>query len=349
MKILLLVQDTNTRAGSGRNVATLAAVLRDSGHEVAVLGNSKGPWQFVKEVRARAKMQDIVVAIDINPVGILGFFATRLTRAKVIIVAQAAYAVAPLHSRKLGLLSRLTYRGADAVVAGSTFVAEEIKKKVPGLDVAVIDPGIDMSKFAGAATVHERSAEMDPYILGVGAVKARKGYDVSVRAFAQLKKDFPRLRYVIVGSHTDDPSFFLMLTKLAHELGVEKDIDFPTNVSDADLNKLYDHASIFVLTSVNYGFHFEGFGIVFLEAAAHGVPCVGTLGNGIADAIENGTTGILVPQNDPEATARAIGEILSDTARAERMRVRAREFAREHDLPHLERCYERLFHDIFKS
>jgi phosphatidylinositol alpha-1,6-mannosyltransferase len=347
MKILLLVQSTNTKAGSGRNVATISAVFRNLGHKVEVLGYAKGRWQFVREVRARAKAQDIVVAIDINPVGILGFFATRLIRTKFVIIAQAAYAVAPLHSRKLGLLSRLTYRGANAVVAGSTFVAEEIQKKVPGLNIAVIDPGIDMSKFSGAT--HERPAETDPYILGVGAVKARKGYDVSVRAFARLKADFPRLRYVIVGSHTDDPQFFSQLVELARELGVEKDIDFPTNVSDADLNKLYDNASVFVLTSVNYGFHFEGFGMVFLEAAAHGIPSVGTLGNGIVDAIEDGTTGILVPQNDPEATARAIREILSDPARAERMRIRAREFAREHDLPHLERCYERLFHDIFKS
>ncbi len=348
MKILLLVQDTNTKAGSGRNIATISAVLRNLGHEVTVLGYTKGPWQFVRDVRSHANMYDIVLAIDINPVGLLGYLATRFTRAKFVIIAQAAYAVAPLYSRKLGLLSRFTYRGADAVVAGSTFVAEEIQKKVLGLNVTVIDPGIDMSKFADAVTVHERPAEMDPYILGVGAVKSRKGYDVSARAFARLKTDFPRLRYVIVGSHTDEPEYFSMLKDLARELGVENDIDFPTNVSDADLNTLYDHASVFVLTSVNLGFHFEGFGMVFLEAAAHGLPSVGTLGNGIADAIENGTTGILVPQNDPEATARAISEILSDTARAKRMRVRAREFAREHDVPHLERCYERLFHDIFK-
>lgn len=348
MKILLLVRDTDTKAGSGRNVATISAVLRDAGHEVTVLGYEKRFWRFVREIRRRAKTSDIVQAIDINPVGLPGYIATRFTKAKFIIIAQAAYAVAPLYSRKMSLLSRIVYREADAVIAGSSFVAEEIQKKVPGLEVVVIDPGIDMSKFADGNGVYRHPTE-NSYLLGVGAVKARKGYDISVRAFARLKAGFPCLRYVIVGSQTDDPKYFNMLTRLARELGVEKDIDFRTNVSDAELNELYDHASVFVLTSVNLGFHFEGFGMVFLEAAAHGVPSVGTLGNGIADAVEDGTTGILVPQNDPEATARAISDILTDTARAARMRARAREFAREHDLPHLARCYERVYRDIFSS
>lgn len=348
MKILLLVSNTDTKAGSGRNVATISAVLRDAGHEVTVLAYTKGFWRFVREVRKRAKTHDIVQAIDINPVGLPGYLATRFTKAKFIIIAQAAYAVAPLYSRKMALLSQIIYRGADAVVAGSSFVAQEIQKKVPGLDVAVIDPGIDMSKFTDIAIEPKRPAR-DSYILGVGALKARKGYDVSVRAFARLKANFPRLRYIIVGSQTDDPRYFNMLTGLARELGVEDDIDFLTNVSDTELTELYDHASVFVLTSVNLGFHFEGFGMVFLEAAAHGVPSVGTLGNGIADAVEDGTTGILVPQHDPEATARAIGDILADTARAERMSIRARAFAREHDLPHLARCYEALYRDIFTS
>lgn len=348
MKILLLVSNTDTKAGSGRNVATISAVLRDAGHEVTVLAYTKGFWRFVREVRKRAKTNDIVQAIDINPVGLPGYLATRFTKTKFIIIAQAAYAVAPLYSRKMALLSQIIYRGADAVVAGSSFVAQEIQKKVPGLDVVVIDPGIDMSKFADGASVHRRPAGTEPFILGVGAVKSRKGYEVSLRAFARLKAGFPRLRYVIVGS-TDEPLYFSILTELARELGVENDIDFLTNVSDAELNELYDRASVFVLTSVNLGFHFEGFGMVFLEAAAHGLPSVGTLGNGIADAVEDGTTGILVPQHDPEATARAIKAILSDTAKAERMSIRARAFAREHDLPHLMRCYEALYRDIFTS
>lgn len=349
MKILVLVRDTDTKAGSGRNVATIAAVLRGAGHEVSVLGYEKKFWRFVREIRRRAKTSDIVQAIDINPVGLPGYLATRFTKTKFVIIAQAAYAVAPLYSRKMALLSRLIYRSADAVVAGSTFVADEIRKKVPALDIAVIDPGIDMSKFSDGKSMDRHPSATDPFLLGVGAVKARKGYDVSVRAFARLKADFPRLRYVIVGSQTDDPKFFRKLTELARELGVEKDIDFRANVSDAELNELYARASVFVLTSVNLGFHFEGFGMVFLEAAAHGVPSVGTLGNGIADAIEDGTTGILVPQNDPEATARAIGDILKDPARAERMSVRAREFAREHDLPYLAGRYERLYRSIFNS
>ena len=192
MKILLLVRDIDMKAGSGRNVATISAVLRGLGHEVSVLAYMKDFWRFVMEVRKRAHTSDVVQAIDINPVGLPGYLATRFTKAKFVIIAQAAYAIAPLYSRKAALPSRIVYRGADAVVAGSSFVAQEIQRKVPGLNISVIDPGIDMSKFSDVTRTDRHVSITNPYILGVGAVKARKGYDISLRAFALLKTDFPQ-------------------------------------------------------------------------------------------------------------------------------------------------------------
>lgn len=345
MNILLLVGDMTALAGGPRNATTIATVLKAVGHEVTLLGYTKKFWSFVRAARSLAATSDIVQVIDMNPLGFAGYLATRFTHAKLVIIAQAAYAVAPLHNRKTALFSKIVYRAADAVVAGSSFVAGEIQKKVPGLKVSVIDPGIDMSKFTSSA---ERPAsEREPFMLGVGAVKSRKGYDVSLRAFALLKDEMPHLRYVVVGSQTDDPRYFKTLTESVRELGVEGRVDFLTKVPDTELNDLYEHASLFILTSVNLDFHFEGFGMVFLEAAAHGLPSIGTSGNGIADAVENGATGILVPQNDPEATAAAIRRIISDPALAERMSVRAREFAHEHDQPHLIACYQKLYRELF--
>lgn len=343
MKTLLLFNDSGTEGGGIRNIGNISTALQMAGQEVDVIGYESSFWKFARTATSRARTCDVVIAIDMNPVGFVGYAVARISRAKFFIIAQAAYAVAPLYNKKTALFSQIVYRSADAIVAGSLFVANEIKKKVPGISISIIDPGIDLSKFPGIS--HPVNNKKTPYMIGVGAVKARKGYDVSMRAFALAKKREPTLRYVIVGSQTQEPGYFKELVDLARKLGVEDDVDFLTQIDDARLKDLYTHASLFILTSVNLAHHFEGFGMVFLEAAAYGLPSVGTKDNGIGGAIEDGYTGILVPQNDPEATAEAIIKILSDKGLATQMGVRAREFAQEHDVSHLVSLYSKLYND----
>lgn len=341
MKVLLLVRDRQSKAGSGRNAANMIKAIVEAGFELDILEYDGRFWSYTARACRAALKADIVQAVDMNPLGFAAYLATRLARAKFVVVAQAGYALAPLEHRKTRLLSKMAYRAADAIVAGSAFVAREIERRVPGVRVTVIDPGIDMAMFRGASEA--RTPDAIPLMISVGAVKARKGHDVSMRAFALAKRSIPELRYCLVGSQTDEPRFFASVRSLAEELGVARDVEYMSNVSDATLNDLYRRASLFVLTSSNVGSHIEGFGMVFLEAAAYGLPSVGTLGNGIEGAVENGRTGVLVPQNDPEAAAQAIVKILSDKELARTMGNRAREFAHEHDIPHLVRLYSELY------
>ncbi len=84
---------------------------------------------------------------------------------------------------------------------------------------------------------------------------------------------------------------------------------------------------------------------MFLEAAAAGLPVIGTLGNGIADAVDDGVNSILVPQNDVEKTAQAIVRICSDDVRWQDMSRASSAWARAHDL---ERTVRRYL-DIYES
>jgi phosphatidylinositol alpha-1,6-mannosyltransferase len=344
MRILMLVPDIDPTGGGGRHAGNIADGLRATGNEVELLKYEDPFWSFTMRARRQARHADIVHVIDINPAGFVGFFATRLTRAKLVITTQGTYAVAPLYSAKLAWFSKIVYRGANAVVAISSFTAREIQKKIPGLTITIIDPGINLAKFSNVGERHP-----EPLVLGVGSVKARKGYDVSLRAFALLKKKMPELRYTIVGSQTDEPGFFKRLKELADELGVADAVEFRTNISDTELTDLYRRAGVFVLTSVNDSLHFEGYGMVFVEAAAYGVPGVGTSGNGIEDAIEDGRTGLLVPQRDPRATTDAMERILTDHALNSRMSARGPEFAREHDIPHMIARYQDLYRKILQK
>ena len=85
------------------------------------------------------------------------------------------------------------------------------------------------------------------------------------------------------------------------------------------MRALYRRADAFLLTPVNAGRSFEGFGIAYLEAGAFGKPVIGSLGCGATEAIEDGVTGFLAPQNDPAVVADRLATILGDPRLAARL------------------------------
>jgi phosphatidylinositol alpha-1,6-mannosyltransferase len=139
----------------------------------------------------------------------------------------------------------------------------------------------------------------------------RKGHHVSLRAVARLRDRFPGMRYYVVGDDRD-AKYVSTLRKEIEELGLGGSVVITGLVSDARLREYYRRADLFLLTPVNSGLSFEGFGIAYLEANAYGKPVVGSFGCGAEEAIEVGVNGLLAPQNDDEAVAAAAAAILSD-------------------------------------
>ncbi|MDP1125088.1 glycosyltransferase, partial [Klebsiella pneumoniae] len=83
----------------------------------------------------------------------------------------------------------------------------------------------------------------------------------------------------------------------ARALGLAECVHLPGQVSEEELRGWYQHADVFALPSLTVGEKFEGFGLAFLEASACGLPVIGTTGSGVAEAVRDGETGLLVPQN----------------------------------------------------
>ncbi|MEK7509183.1 MAG: glycosyltransferase family 4 protein [Patescibacteria group bacterium] len=339
MRVCFYTGTADIRGGSTRYVTDISEELRKQGHMVDILVRKGKFLMDVMRLRRYARTHDIIHAIDLNPRGFDAYFATRFTPAKLVITVQGSYGVAPLDNRKTALLARIVYRAAAAVVAISSYIKREIDWRMRGANVVVITHGVDLTRFHSTAT-HKSDA---PYVLGVGSIKRRKGYDTALRAFIRAKKEIPDLRYVIVGAQIDEPNYVQKLMQTVRESGVEDSVDFVKDISDERLRELYQGASLFMLTSVNEGGHFEGFGLVFLEAAAYGLASIGTKGNGIEDAIIDGKTGILVPQYDVEATAAAIVRLMRDTELRTRLGAAARAHAEARAWPHVVREYEQLY------
>ena len=270
-------------------------------------------------IRSVIKKCDIVHALDAYPYGLVAVLASFGLSKKIIITATGSNSIVPLYGRLLRPFMSLAYKTADYVTAISVFTKMEVEKKVSGLSIEVINHGVDADLFARADGTRYDVSRFKPYILGVGQLRWRKGYHFSIRAFAKVQEQFRDLNYVIVGKRYKD-DYYLRLQKLIDELGLRGRVFILEDVrSREELADVYKGAELFCLFSQNVNHDVEGFGLVFLEAAAAGLAVVGSKNCGIDDAVRDGRNGILVPTRSPGDFADAIMAILRDPRRKEAM------------------------------
>lgn len=170
----------------------------------------------------------------------------------------------------------------------------------------VVRPGTDPDRFTPVPLATTSGLTL----LTVSRLVPRKGIDAVLTALPVLRRRFPHLRYRIVGEGPERSK----LEAIANDLGISQCVEFLGKVPDHDLPELYRSAHIFVMptreektrTSI------EGFGIVYLEASASGLPIVATDSGGVREAVLDGQTGILVPAGDQEALTRALEQMLED-------------------------------------
>jgi glycosyltransferase involved in cell wall biosynthesis len=159
----------------------------------------------------------------------------------------------------------------------------------------------------------------------VGRLHPRKGQLLTLRALQALAPDVrSRLEYWIVGSQSKG-SYGEILRVAAAES--DFDVKFLGNLPDEELAEVYDRADIFAMTSVNLEHSIEGFGLVYLEAAAHGLPVVAHNVGGVSEAVADGVTGLLIPPNRPAQLAAAFERLIHDEDLRHRLGDAGREWA----------------------
>lgn len=345
MKILLLIDSTDVRNGYGRYASGLMATIKGAGHEVVFLPHLRRGWHAIGDIfRVRRAIQsvDLVHALDVYPFCIIGWLANIGIRKPLVLSMQGTYSVAPLHRWTTAWLSRRAAYSADAVTAISHYTRDQVAGAIPGLTITVINHGFWYKDFSVAHQGYGSGI-----VLSVGALKYRKGYHISIPAFAAAHQNNSRLRYVIVGSQRDQ-SYVQRLRELVRVHDISSVVEFKEHIADDELKALYARAEVFLLPSVNQADHFEGFGLVFLEAAAAGVPQVGTLNNGIADAVDEGRSGILVRQDDVQKTADALQVITANREAWEVMSVYSKKWAETHDWSHIGPHYLQIYSHLLK-
>jgi glycosyltransferase involved in cell wall biosynthesis len=144
-----------------------------------------------------------------------------------------------------------------------------------------------------------------------------KGLGYLLEAVGVLEKHWPDIRLEVVGKG----ELILEYRELVQHLGIEDHVCFHGYINDQELSEFYQTCTIFILPSVDLH---EGFGIVLLEAMAHGMPVITTTVVGLSDEIKDCDAGIIVSIEDPSAIARAVNILLSDPQQMERMGTNGR-------------------------
>ena len=162
-------------------------------------------------------------------------------------------------------------------------------------------------------------------VLTVGRLHPRKGQLLTLRALQALAPEVrARLEYWIVGSQTK-AGYADTLRATAAE--ADFPVKFLGNLPDEELSVIYERADIFAMTSVNHRHSIEGFGLVYLEAAAHGLPVVAHDVGGVSEAVNDGVTGLLVPPHRPAQLAAAFERLIHDDTLRHRMGEAGRAWA----------------------
>ena len=154
-------------------------------------------------------------------------------------------------------------------------------------------------------------------MLTVARLVRRKGFDTVIRALPHILERVPNAHYVMVGGGPDEGYF----RSLVRELGVGDQVTFAGRVDDVLLPAFYHACDTYIMPTrpSEDGSEVEGFGIVYLEAAAAGKPAIGGRAGGVADAIIHGETGLLVDPLNVEQVAEAAIRLALDRSLAEKM------------------------------
>lgn len=252
----------------------------------------------------------------------------------------AAYGVElliPLYGRLPGWRRR-DFAGAARVIAISRATADLASRQF-GLEKppVIVNPGAGPPP--ARRDVDARAEQMQralglqgsgPVLLTVGRLVPRKGFDLVLQSVAHLRRDYPDVRYLIAGEGPGRAR----LEARARELGINSHVHLLGQVDELTKWAAYDLCDVFVMPNRSLeGTDFEGFGIVFVEAALAGRPSIAGRSGGTTDAVIDEVTGLLVDSESPDELTAALRRLLGDPALRKRLGRAGEERARNQFSP----------------
>ena len=205
-------------------------------------------------------------------------------------------------------------KGADKIISVSKYTAERLGRELPGVveKLTVIPNVVDANRFKisnkPASLLSRYNLAGNKIILTVSRLSSEegyKGYDKIIASLPSILEKVPGAKYILVGGGSDEERIRMYIKKL----NLTDSVIMAGRVSDEELPDFYNLADVFAMPSTG-----EGFGIVFIEATASGIPVVAGNKDGSTDAVLCGRTGILINPEKTEEISSAIISLLAGRA-----------------------------------
>lgn len=291
-------------------------------------------WRTWRQIRTNDF--DLVHAVDIPFVMALALL-NKLRDVPFMATCHGTELLSMLYSRQVrGLRLSNMFELPFRIVTNSEFTKTLVYEHVPSFDRERVDVtylGVDQSWFRACErdrSVLERFGvtEGNKVVLTVARLDDRKGHRLVLRAIARLAPEIKQqLSYLIVGSGGVE-SYKTELRKLADRCGAQ--VLFTGGISDGDLHSLYAASHIYCMPGEPNPKKVEGFGLVYLEAAAQGLPSIAADVGAVSEVVVHGETGLMIKPLDVDAMTQALSRLLVDEAYrgalGEMAKDRAREF-----------------------
>jgi len=331
MKILFLTNHLNGDDGYSRYSSDFIKEIQGLGHQVLVLQHpvlAKPLKYLVNPLRIFLTSIKIKKAIKEFSPDIIHFMAEPYVnllpflgspKAKTYLTCHGTYAVIPnllgnFFKKKISqFLTKKHFQKLTGIITVSNYTKNYLLKYYPETEVKirVITNGIDLAKHR---LLDKKPENKTKEILFVGAVKERKGVLQAIEACRYYRDHFSgQFIYNIVGAYKDN-GYSQELFKKIKEYKLDDKIFLRGRITDKELEDYYIKADLFLMPSLNINYNFEGFGLVFLEANAKGVSCIGSVDSGCQEAILEGKTGYLVDPYNPEQIAQKMDLILNQNS-----------------------------------
>jgi phosphatidylinositol alpha-1,6-mannosyltransferase len=347
MDVLVLTWNYPPRRGGVENLLqNLCAGLREQ-HRVFIVTSSAKPPQSAEPDTFRAPLSGLIpfafyvlwrgalVLAHYPQIGVV-FGGSALVTPLVLILARLFRRRAVVLTHGLDVIHRNFFyqwlcvqwlKFCDRVVANSNYTAALVASKAVAQErLTVIPPGVHAEHFSiptdVIATKRHWNIEGKEIVLFVGRLAKRKGLKEFIeKSLVEIVREIPETVFLIVG---DNPTESLAhradviseIDEAVSRLGLNEQVRLLGALGDDEAVGLYHACDVVVLPALDMKNDVEGFGIVALEAAAACKPVVATRVGGIADAVENSKTGILVEPGDYQALTHAVLWLLRDSSQA---------------------------------
>ena len=218
------------------------------------------------------------------------------------------------HEKRSNLNKRAieVLNNVDVVVANSEFTKNlAIKCGVDENTIIIINPGVDPIKEINKKSldkVENLLKHKSPRLITISRFDKRKNHEKVIMALRNLKQIYPSIIYICIGYGDEEKN----LKKLVEELNLKEQVMFFKNISNELKNSLLAKSNIFVMPSIIYKKSVEGFGIAYIEAAQYGVPSIGGVDGGAADAIAHEKTGLICDGNNLDEIYSSINSMLEN-------------------------------------